>query len=136
MPKEVVHTCPIVNAHPGYLPNVRGRDALKWAILEGQPVGVTTHVISEETDAGLLIKQALVPIRPTDTFQTVANRQYDMEIQMLSESISDMRRSPHLTPLDGSRFAVHKRMPQEKEKEMLNKFQEMITRISGIMPRP
>lgn len=50
----VVEACRCVNAHPGYLPYVRGLDALKWAVLEGLPIGVTTHVVDREVDAGHL----------------------------------------------------------------------------------
>lgn len=35
----------IINAHPGYIPVVRGLDSLKWAIVEGLPIGVTTHLL-------------------------------------------------------------------------------------------
>ena len=50
----------VINSHPAYLPHIRGLDSLKWAIFYEQPIGVTTHIVSEECDAGMLIKQELM----------------------------------------------------------------------------
>ena len=61
LPKDVVQLGNVINSHPAWLPYTRGLDALKWAIYFDNPIGVTTHFISEETDAGLLIKRELVP---------------------------------------------------------------------------
>ena len=41
---------------------MRGLDSLKWAIFEGKPIGVTTHIISEETDTGWLINKQLLSL--------------------------------------------------------------------------
>lgn len=130
LPAEIVENFTVINSHPGWLPDVRGLDALKWAILEDQPIGVTVHVAAPEADAGHLVSQAIVPIRACDTFETLAARQYEMEIRMLAESIAVFRKSPVLTPLDSEKSPVHKRMPREKEKEMLEKFRQRIASIS------
>lgn len=45
LPDEFVREHTIVNAHPGYIPYCRGLDAFKWAIVENQPIGVTTHLL-------------------------------------------------------------------------------------------
>ena len=72
LPKEVIDKRQTINSHPVYLPYVRGLDALKWAVYQGKPIGVTTHVISEECDAGQLINQKSVPLYAWDTFHSVA----------------------------------------------------------------
>lgn len=50
LPGDIAKNHKIINSHPGYLPNVKGLDALKWGIYSGQPIGVTTHFISEKAD--------------------------------------------------------------------------------------
>ena len=57
LPKEIIDNVNIINSHPAYLPSVRGLDALKWAIYNDMPIGVTSHIISEEADSGFLIRR-------------------------------------------------------------------------------
>lgn len=45
----------ILNIHPGLLPENRGLDNIKWAIVDGQPQGVTAHLIDHYIDRGELI---------------------------------------------------------------------------------
>jgi folate-dependent phosphoribosylglycinamide formyltransferase PurN len=48
--------CPIVNIHPGILPENRGLDTVVWAVAKGWPQGVTAHIISiGRIDAGPLL---------------------------------------------------------------------------------
>ena len=52
--KEPVISAPwigIINFHPGLIPEVRGLDALQWAILQDKPIGVTAHLIDRSIDA-------------------------------------------------------------------------------------
>ena len=86
-----IDKCKIINSHPAYLPYVRGLDSYKWAIYYGKPIGVTSHIISEEADSGYLIKKALVPIYNWDTFHSLALRQYELEIDLLVDSIEDIK---------------------------------------------
>lgn len=45
LPEKFVESHIIINSHPAYIPNSRGLDAFKWAIMERQPIGVTTHLV-------------------------------------------------------------------------------------------
>lgn len=72
MPKEFVGSYTIINSHPGYIPNCRGLDAFKWAIAENQPIGVTTHLLGKDIDAGKIIERRIIDIYQTDTFHAVA----------------------------------------------------------------
>ena len=60
--KELADSKRIINSHPAYLPYVRGLDSMKWSILNDKPLGVTSHIISEEADQGWLIKRLFVPL--------------------------------------------------------------------------
>ena len=109
-----------INVHPGYLPNVRGLDALKWAIYEGQPIGVTTHIIDKDPDAGKIIHREYVPIYPNDTFHALAQRQYESEIRMLIESIDLFEHNSYLSP------ELYKDDIKDKEIHLLSKFQRLV----------
>ena len=125
--KELCDSKKIINAHPGYLPNVRGLDAYKWAVYEGQPIGVTTHIIDENVDAGILLERQIVPVYISDTFHSVAYRQYEIEIEMLVRAIEifnkgeyDFNLKPYLND-----YPAHKRMPKEIEFDLLKRFDKI-----------
>lgn len=46
---------PVVNAHAGPLPWIRGMNAAEWAALLGAPAAVTIHLIDEGIDTGPVI---------------------------------------------------------------------------------
>ena len=124
LPQDFVESYQIINAHPGYIPYARGLDALKWAIYEKQPIGVTTHLLGKEVDAGTILQRKLVPIKENDTFHTVAQRQYELEIAMLVNAISLLEDEHEI--ILGGEFPVHKRMPPEKEQVLFEKFQDYV----------
>lgn len=70
----------IINAHPDYIPNCRGLDALKWAIYEDEP------------------------------------------ISMLVEAIQKYKKGTTL--ISHGKSILHKRMPNELEEELFEKFEK------------
>jgi len=122
LPREFVERNVIINTHPGFIPNVRGLDAFKWAIYEGLPVGVTSHLIGEEIDAGEIIERKVVPIYKNDTFYRVAQRVYETEIAMLVNAI-ELLANPRDYISAGDNI-IRKRMPHAYEVELLYKFEQ------------
>ena len=72
----------IINAHPGLLPENRGLDAFKWAIVNGWPLGASIHAIDETIDGGTLLYRIRIPVFPEDTFHDAAERAYGMECEL------------------------------------------------------
>ena len=126
LPEDLANNHKIINAHPGYLPNMKGLDAFKWAIYNKQPIGVTTHYISDKADEGILIERRIVPVYFEDTFHNVAFRVYETEIEMLVNSIHLIENNllPHEL-LNDNRFTANKRMPHNYELIMMNCFEEI-----------
>ena len=124
IPKKLTDSKKIINSHPAYLPYTRGLDSLKWAIFEDQPIGVTTHIISEETDAGWLIKKELLPLYSWDTFHSVAYRQYEMEIDMLANALEDIKTAN--LELLGRHSEPKRRIPHKYEIKLISRFNKMI----------
>lgn len=126
LPDNLVKKFKIINAHPGYLPNVKGLDALKWAIHEGQPIGVTTHYISEKPDEGQLIERRIIPVFFEDTFHSVANRVYETEIEMLVNAIQLIENNEAtLENLADDKYKIHRRMPNYLEHQMMYMFDNL-----------
>jgi len=121
LPPEVLEYN-IINSHPGYLPNIRGLDALKWAILEGQPIGVTTYYIGKDVDTGIMIDREILPLYPTDTFHSIAQRQYELEIKMLAEAV--------VTDPDGEHLIAYPEYPANRRMKITDEIR-MITRLNN-----
>ena len=65
----------LVNIHPSLLPAFRGLNTHARAIEAGvRFAGCTLHFVRAEMDVGPIIVQAVVPVRPDDTPDTLAER--------------------------------------------------------------
>lgn len=113
----------IINSHPGYLPLARGLDAYKWSVYKGLPIGVTTHRLGLEIDGGLLIDRKEIFIKEVDTFHSIATKIYETEIKMLIEAIEKIDSANEY--LNVKNTILHKRMPEELEKELFIKFEKL-----------
>ena len=75
----------IINFHPGLIPQIRGLDALKKAILYDVPLGVTAHLVDERIDAGRIIKKEIIPIYRDDNLIDLSLRLHETQVNMLPE---------------------------------------------------
>jgi phosphoribosylglycinamide formyltransferase-1 len=83
----------IMNIHPALLPAFPGLHVQKKAVEHGvRFAGCTVHFVNEECDEGQIIIQAVVPVFPDDTEETLAarilkqeHRIYPRAIQLYSE---------------------------------------------------
>jgi phosphoribosylglycinamide formyltransferase 1 len=74
------HEGRILNIHPSLLPKYPGLDTHARAIAAGDAeAGCSVHVVTGDLDAGPLLGQARVPVRPDDTAATLAGRVLEME---------------------------------------------------------
>jgi len=70
----------IINIHPALLPSFPGLESWKQALEYGVKfTGVTVHFVEEGIDSGPIILQAVVPIRPNDTPETLHRRIQEKE---------------------------------------------------------
>lgn len=80
----------IINLHPSLLPAFRGLDAVGRALAAGvEKTGVTVHYMVEEVDAGPVILQEEVPVRPGDTKETLLERLRPIEHRLLVRAIAE-----------------------------------------------
>lgn len=65
----------LINIHPSLLPELPGLDTHKRALAAGfSRHGCTVHYVNEEVDGGPIIAQCSVPVEPSDTEETLADR--------------------------------------------------------------
>ncbi|HTS35716.1 MAG TPA: formyltransferase family protein [Candidatus Solibacter sp.] len=63
-----------INLHPALLPHNRGAYPNVWSIVDKTPSGVTLHYVDAGVDTGDVIAQKEVPVKLTDTGETLYRR--------------------------------------------------------------
>lgn len=116
---SVIATVPlgIINFHPGMLPEVRGLDAMQWALHEGHPLGVTAHIIDHRVDAGVVLLRRKIKLCRHDTVFDVSHRLVDIQSDMLPEALNLLAAgTSHLPRISGGK--LHGKMPAALEKQV------------------
>lgn len=109
----------IINIHPGLLPEVRGMDALQWAIYEKHPFGVTAHVIDQSVDAGYLLAKVIIPEYEDDTLIDLSLRLQQTQNNIIAQAIHqlDSTTLDKLAPID-TKMPAHRKMKPELEAQI------------------
>ncbi|MBR7059647.1 MAG: phosphoribosylglycinamide formyltransferase [Neisseriaceae bacterium] len=80
----------LLNIHPSLLPSFTGLHTHERAIEMGcKLAGCTVHFVTEELDNGPIVAQAAVPVLPTDTPDTLANRVLACEHKIYPQAVAD-----------------------------------------------
>ena len=89
-----------IQYHPSLLPKHRGRSAIAWPIIAGEPsTGVTIFWVDEGIDTGPILSQQTVPIGEQDSVATLYfNQLYPLGVTMLTEAVALVRegRAPRI----------------------------------------
>jgi phosphoribosylglycinamide formyltransferase-1 len=81
----------ILNIHPSLLPKYPGLHPQQQALDDGAIVsGATVHVVNTELDAGPVVMQQEVPVKPGDTEDTLAARILTIEHQLYPRAIQQV----------------------------------------------
>ncbi|MBP6918434.1 MAG: amino acid adenylation domain-containing protein [Legionellaceae bacterium] len=105
-----------INYHDALLPKYAGIHATSWAILNGEEQhGISWHVMTQELDAGDILKQAIVEINNDETALSLNLKCFDLAITAFSELIEELasrryKRTPQELSLR-SYFGRHKKPP-------------------------
>lgn len=122
----------IINFHPGLIPEVRGLDALKWALYYDLPLGVTAHFIDERVDAGRIIVKEEIPIKNDDTLVDISLRLAETQTNLLPKVLNLVRDKPitdfPLVQYEGKPNTV---MPSKLEEEVPKKLSDRLSKISN-----
>jgi methionyl-tRNA formyltransferase len=115
--REVLSTARLaaLNAHPGLLPQYRGVDVIPWAVLRGDPVGVTVHQIDTGVDTGPIILQEQIPIQPNDRIGTLRRKAEVLAGELMARAVSEAVRTGRIEgrPQVGARKEIFRRMPRK-----------------------
>ena len=83
----------LINIHPSLLPAFTGLHTHQRAIDAGcKFAGVTVHRVTAELDHGPILAQAVVPVLPNDTAETLAARVLTLEHQIYPRALTQLLR--------------------------------------------
>jgi len=78
----------VINVHPSLLPSFKGLEAQRQAVEYGARFsGCTVHLVDETVDGGPVIVQAVVPVLPEDTAESLAERILKWEHRILPQAV-------------------------------------------------
>jgi len=81
----------MTNIHPSLLPAFTGLHTHQRAIDAGcKFAGVTVHMVTAELDLGPILAQAVVPVMPSDTADTLAARVLTQEHQIYPRALTHL----------------------------------------------
>lgn len=90
----------ILNIHPSLLPDYKGLDTHRRAIMGGEEyAGCSVHVVTEELDDGPVVAQAKVRIAARDTPESLAERVLVEEHKLYPVALDAFCRKLRETPL-------------------------------------
>lgn len=83
----------LINIHPSLLPAYKGTKVHERVIEAKEALsGASVHFVVPELDAGPVIAQASVPVHPSDTPQTLADRILEVEHTLYPEALKLLAR--------------------------------------------
>ena len=81
----------LINIHPSLLPAFTGLDTHQRAIDAGcELAGATVHWVTAELDHGRIVAQAVVPILPGDTADTLSARVLSQEHLLYPQAVRSL----------------------------------------------
>lgn len=77
-----------IGFHPSLLPVHRGRDAVRWAVHNGDKItGGTVYWLDSKTDGGPVFSQELVFIKPGEDYHELWERIFPVGVKMIADAV-------------------------------------------------
>lgn len=128
-----------LNIHPSLLPRFRGAAPIQRAVLAGEPeTGVTVIVLSEQVDAGDIMKQVAVAIGPDETAGELSHRLAEIGAGLLLEALTRLEKNAgSRTPQDpGLATRAPKIDKSERNIDWRETAPRIHNRIRALSPEP
>jgi len=128
-----------VNVHASLLPKYRGAAPIHWAVMNGETeTGVSIITLADRMDAGLILAQKKIPIRPEDTVHDVHDRLAEVSVPALMETIERFEdNSVVYTEQDESQVTLAPKLRKEHGYVDWNKpAAQVVNQIHALWPWP
>jgi hypothetical protein len=122
-----VPTRGFVNVHPGRLPEYRGNACPEWAVLNGDEVWATAHLIDAGIDTGPVICMRRYDFDDDWSYEEFRSHIYEHCASVLIEALGIIERTPRdqnlvLQPQDEARARYYPRMTAEQLAAVRSRF--------------
>ena len=92
-----------VNYHSGLLPAYRGLQSTAWSLYRGEPVtGFSYHLMEESIDAGPILVQGSIPIRPGSTPNELDREKTRLAVDLMPSVLESLVRGDPGRPQSGT----------------------------------
>lgn len=128
-----------INVHSSLLPKYRGSAPIHWAILNGDnESGVTIMHMAKAMDAGDIIAQAVTPIDPNETVETLHDRLARMGAELLVEVVEQIKAgTAKRTPQDDSQVTFAPMLSRELSPlDWTKTARQLHNQVRGLIPWP
>ena len=128
-----------INVHSSLLPKYRGSAPIHWAILNGDAEsGVTIMNVVLELDAGDIISQAVTPIDPDETVETLHDRLADMGAKLLVDTVVSIENGTATRTPQQADLVTHAPMLSRALSPMdfTRPARELHNQVRGLIPWP
>ena len=128
-----------INVHSSLLPKYRGSAPIHWAILNGdEESGVTIMHMAKAMDAGDIIAQAVTPIDPNETVETLHDRLAQMGAALLVEVVEQIGAGTAIrTPQDESKVTYAPMLSRELSPlDWTRTARQLHDQVRGLIPWP
>lgn len=108
--KDVIEasTYKIINFHYGYLPDYRGMNIPTWVIYnEEKYTGITWHEVNARIDAGGIIDQVKIELKPYDRAFDIVKQVMKCGAESFSSFIKEYLQQPFVTKENDASKAIH-----------------------------
>ena len=112
-----------MNIHRGLLPENRGLDTIKWAVLKNLKQGITAHLINEKIDLGFMILKKKIKIFQDDSLIDINERLQNAELELLIKSIYKLKSKKNFIKINDKKKS-QSTMSKNLEKKMIKKFEK------------
>lgn len=76
-----------LNAHPGILPYYRGLDVIKWALYNGDKLGVTIHFVNSGIDTGEICTYKELELTDNISINAIKEQAIKVSAQLISKTV-------------------------------------------------
>ncbi|MEY2413426.1 MAG: methionyl-tRNA formyltransferase [Acidobacteriaceae bacterium] len=128
-----------INLHASLLPKYRGAAPIQWAIARGEKVtGVTTMRIDAGLDTGAILLQQELPLRASDTSETVAPRLAESGAEMMVQTLRELETGTiQPRPQDHAQATLAPILKKEDGRILFSwSAHEIVNRMRGFRPWP
>jgi len=128
-----------INLHASLLPKYRGAAPIQWAIARGESTtGVTTMQIDAGLDTGDILLQKEIPIKPTNTAETLAPTLAAIGADLVVETLRGLQVGTiRPRPQDHGKASLAPILKKEDGRiDFRQSAQEVLNRLRGFQPWP